>query len=172
MWGVPPFWYCGHFSEVWFGSSCLRLTVLPPAYPSWPLWSQQWRRRRWRWRPRKLRRSWPRERFWVSWPTRLRWRKQTSAKSWIHWLRSAPRRWRSLASSFSLACAWSRLALRQLSKEEALACKCCRFWHPYPDCKLEFSGGGAWGRSKCFSSWGWRVAHCTQSITCCSLLFT
>ena len=85
--------------------------------PSWPL---QWRQRRWQRRPWKVRRSWPRERFWVSWPMRRRWRRQTSAKSWTHWLRSAPRRWRSLASSFSLACAWSRLAQRQLSKEAAL----------------------------------------------------
>ena len=87
------------------------LTVLSKLSDS--SWHLQWRQRRWQWKPWKVRRPWPKELFWVSWPLLLRWRSQTSPKSWTHWLRSAQKRWRSLASSFSLACVWSRLARRR-----------------------------------------------------------
>ena len=113
-WSHQLFWIFGTY---WLKVIWLKLFVLTVlaklSDPSWPL---QWRQRRWQWRPWKVRRPWPRERFWVSWPLLLRWRSQTSPKSWTHWLRSAPRRWRSLASSFSRACVWSRLARRQLPK--------------------------------------------------------
>ena len=95
----------------WFGSSCLCWQFLRHISDS--SWHLQWRQRRWQWKPWKVRRPWPKELFWVSWPLLLRWRSQISPKSWTHWLRSAQKRWRSQASSFSLACVWSRLARRR-----------------------------------------------------------
>ena len=77
---------------------------------------------RWQWRPRKLRRSWPRERFWVSWPTSLRWRRADISKVLKHidWDRHP-----GGEEVWQVRSPWlvhdSRLALRQLSKEEALA---------------------------------------------------